>query len=155
MDCNPLDTSVKGISQAEILNWVANALLQGVFPTQESNLGLLHWQAGSLPLASAGKPLYLYRCVTCSVVSDCFSRGSSHFRVWNHVSFIGKWILYNWATREAPSIYLWCLWFHHREPIPNILYANFITLWCRWRKASLKSVLASSEVWASQLTVTK
>ena len=31
------------------------ALLQGIFPTQESNprlLGLLHWQAGSLPLSS-------------------------------------------------------------------------------------------------------
>ena len=35
-------------------------LLQGIFPTQESNLlllGLLHCQAGSLPLAPAGKTL--------------------------------------------------------------------------------------------------
>ena len=34
-------------------------LLQGIFPTQESNprlLWLLHWQAGSLPLAPSGKP---------------------------------------------------------------------------------------------------
>ena len=37
-----------------------HALLQGIFPTQESNphlLCLLHWQAGSLPLAPRGKPL--------------------------------------------------------------------------------------------------
>ena len=37
-------------------------LLQGIFPTQGSNLGLLHllhWQAGSLPLAPPGKPLNL------------------------------------------------------------------------------------------------
>ena len=35
------------------------ALLQGIFLTQESNLPLLcllHWQAGSLPLAPPGKP---------------------------------------------------------------------------------------------------
>ena len=35
------------------------ALLQGIFLTQGSNLGLLlllHWQAGSLPLAPSGKP---------------------------------------------------------------------------------------------------
>ena len=34
-------------------------LLQGIFPTQGSNLRLLrllHWQAGSLPLAPPGKP---------------------------------------------------------------------------------------------------
>ena len=34
-------------------------LLQGIFPTQESNpclLCLLHWQGGSLPLAPPGKP---------------------------------------------------------------------------------------------------
>ena len=33
------------------------ALLQGIFPTQGSNLRLLHlqWQAGSLPLAPPGK----------------------------------------------------------------------------------------------------
>ena len=31
-------------------------LLQGIFPTQRSNLHLLHWQADSLPLALPGKP---------------------------------------------------------------------------------------------------
>ena len=37
-----------------------HALLQGNFPTQELNpglLGLLHWQVGSLPLAPPGKPV--------------------------------------------------------------------------------------------------
>ena len=36
-----------------------HALLPGIFPTQESNpplLHLLHWQAGSLPVAPPGKP---------------------------------------------------------------------------------------------------
>ena len=37
-----------------------HALLQRIFPTQGSNLlllCLLHWQAGSLPLAPPGKPV--------------------------------------------------------------------------------------------------
>ena len=39
-----------------------HALLQGIFPTQGSNqhlFYLLHWQAGSLPLAPPGKPFHL------------------------------------------------------------------------------------------------
>ena len=31
-------------------------LLQGIFPTQGSNLRLLHWQADSLPLHHLGSP---------------------------------------------------------------------------------------------------
>ena len=62
--CNPMDCSLPGssvheISQARILEWVDHALLQGIFPTQGLNtrlLCLLHWQAGSLPLAPPGKP---------------------------------------------------------------------------------------------------
>ena len=34
-----------------------HALLQGIFPTQGSNLHLLHWQAGSLPLNHLGSPV--------------------------------------------------------------------------------------------------
>ena len=49
---------VHGIFQARILEWIAIFLLQGISPIQESNsslLCLLHWQAGSLPLAPPGK----------------------------------------------------------------------------------------------------
>ena len=35
-----------------------HALLQGIFPTQESNLNLLHWQGDSLPLSHQGSLLY-------------------------------------------------------------------------------------------------
>ena len=51
--CDPVDrsppgSSVHGILQARILEWVA--LLQGIFPNQGLNphlLSLLHWQVGS------------------------------------------------------------------------------------------------------------
>ena len=44
----PSGSSVHGILQARILEWVVNALLQGIFLTQGLNLNLLHllhWQA--------------------------------------------------------------------------------------------------------------
>ena len=50
---------VHGILQARILEWVVMSSPRGIFPTQGSNpclLRLLRWQAGSLPLASPGKP---------------------------------------------------------------------------------------------------
>ena len=45
----------------------SHSLLQGVFPTQGlilHILHLLHWQAGSLPLAPPGKPLYMIRDIS-------------------------------------------------------------------------------------------
>ena len=58
MDCGLPGSSVCGILQARILEWVAHALLQGIFPTQGLNLCLLClmvWQAGSLSLEPLGK----------------------------------------------------------------------------------------------------
>ena len=48
---DPMDCSPPGLG--------CHALLQGIFPTQGWNPGLLcllHWQAGSLPLVPPGKP---------------------------------------------------------------------------------------------------
>ena len=47
MDCGPPGSSIHGILQARILDWVA--LLQGIFQTQGSNLSLLglHWQSAT------------------------------------------------------------------------------------------------------------
>ena len=61
MDCNPPGSSVRGILQARILEWVAipfssYSLFQGIFPTQGLNPGLPHWQADSLPLSHLGSP---------------------------------------------------------------------------------------------------
>ena len=42
MDCSLPGSSVHGILQASILEWVALPFLQGIFLTQGSNLGLLH-----------------------------------------------------------------------------------------------------------------
>ena len=42
MDCSPPDSSVHRILQERILEWVAIPFLQGIFPTQGLDLGLLH-----------------------------------------------------------------------------------------------------------------
>ena len=61
--CNPMDYSppgccVHGILQARTAGVGCHALLQGIFPIQESNpclLCLLHWQVSSLSLVPPGK----------------------------------------------------------------------------------------------------
>ena len=50
MDFSPPGSSIHGILQARILEWVAMPSLQEIISTQGSSLRLLHWQAGSLPL---------------------------------------------------------------------------------------------------------
>ena len=58
MDCSPPGTSVHGIFEARILQWVAISY-QGLFPIQGLKLHLLHllyWQADSLPLCHLESP---------------------------------------------------------------------------------------------------
>ena len=60
MDCSLPGSSVHGISQARILEWIAIFLLQGIFLTQGWNprpLHLPYWQAGSLALSHQGSPI--------------------------------------------------------------------------------------------------
>ena len=54
MDCSPPGSSVHGDSLGKNAGVGSLSLLQGIFLTQGSNLRLLHWSAGSLPLAPPG-----------------------------------------------------------------------------------------------------
>ena len=51
-------SSVHGILQATILEWVNHALLWGIFPTQGSNLGLLHCGQILYPLSHKESPCW-------------------------------------------------------------------------------------------------
>ena len=55
MDCSPPASSVHGIFQARVLEWVAVSSSRGSFPTQGSN-PLLHWLVDSLLLTLLGSP---------------------------------------------------------------------------------------------------
>ena len=59
--CNPMyyslqGSSVHGILQASILEWVAVPFLQGIFLTQGSNLGFLHCRQILYHLSHQGSP---------------------------------------------------------------------------------------------------
>ena len=81
MDCSLLGSSVHGFSRHEYWEKKKNTgvgchfLLQGIFPTQGSNLRLLcllRWQADSSPLAPPGKPIHLlFKCAIISGNPPC------------------------------------------------------------------------------------
>ena len=54
--CDPVDYTAHGILQVRILEWVAYPLLQGIFPTQGSNPGLLHCRLILYQLSYQGSP---------------------------------------------------------------------------------------------------
>ena len=56
MGCNPPGSSVHGIFQARILEWVAISFSRGSFPTQGSNLRLLPYRQIFYPLGYQGTP---------------------------------------------------------------------------------------------------
>ena len=59
VDCNPPGSSVHGILQARIMEWVAISSSRGIFLTQGLNphlWRLLHRQADSLLLGHLGSP---------------------------------------------------------------------------------------------------
>ena len=75
MDCSPPGSSVHGILQARILEWVAMLspedlhLFQGLTPCL---LDLLHWQANSLPLARLGIPQNLcFASIVALLLRSC------------------------------------------------------------------------------------
>ena len=58
MDCSPPGSSVHGILQARILQWVAISSSRGIFPTQGSNPGLPHCRQTLYNLRHQRSPVY-------------------------------------------------------------------------------------------------
>ena len=84
-DCSPPGSSVLGIFQARILEWVAISSSRGIFPTQGSNSRVLHWQLDSLPLSHLGR----------DILGDAESgrKASNYF----------SWILGGWEGESSSS----------------------------------------------------
>ena len=59
IDCSPPGSSVHGIRQVRILEWVSHSILQGTFPTQGSNAGLLQCRQILYHLSYQGRPIYI------------------------------------------------------------------------------------------------
>ena len=70
MDCSPSSSSVHGISQARILEWVAISFSRGSSWAKELNLCLLPWPVDSLLLSPQRNPvLFLQSCKGPATVS--------------------------------------------------------------------------------------
>ena len=67
MDCTPPGSSVHGIFQARILEWVAISLLQEIFLTQGSNLDLLHCTQTVYHLSHQGSPNEYSKLISFSI----------------------------------------------------------------------------------------
>ena len=68
VDCSPPGSSVHGILQARIMEWVAKSLLQGIFLTQGSNPGLLHRRRVLCRLSPQGSPSQTVMCCSSLVL---------------------------------------------------------------------------------------
>ena len=60
MDCSLQGSSVHGIFQARVLEWVAISISMGSSPTQGSNLGLPHCRQTLYHLSHQGSSIYLF-----------------------------------------------------------------------------------------------
>jgi len=111
-DCSPPGSSVHGDSPGKNTGVGCHALLQGIFPTQGSNPGLLHCRWILYYLSHQGNPQIL------EWVAYSFSRGFSWSRNWIQVSCIAGRFFTSWATRETPFT-LWemhfTLWLDHNH----------------------------------------
>ena len=72
-------------------------ILQGIFPTQGSNLGLLHGQVDSLPLRPPGKPTI--SLIVIKIISAHFRVKALYYVVLNCISLIS--VLNNNADDEG------------------------------------------------------
>ena len=98
VDCSPPGSSVHGSFWAKILKWVASHfLLQGIFPTQESNLGLLYCKQILYCLSHQGN---LYAAVSPLKIMLPFSTQKRK----------GTWIL---VLKQSLIMYTSMVWTNH------------------------------------------
>ena len=103
MDCSLPSSSVRGVSQARRLGWVAISSSRGIFPTKGRNprlLRLLHWQADSLSLCYLGS----------RVLKVLFTR---KLKIYNYMRW---WVC--WLVRLQQS-------FHNEYTYQNITLYTF------------------------------
>ena len=116
LSCSPPGTSVHGIFQARILEWVAISSSKGIFPTQGSNpsvLHLLHGQVHSLPLYHLGSPTESGDLIKFCAFGSSFSPTSLCDACASKATFSGFWILLEtWMERISQpfphSVWLSC-----------------------------------------------
>ena len=129
VDCSPPGSSIHGILQAGMLEWVVVPFSRrSSRPRDRTHVScFLHWQVGSLPLAPPGKPQLCTHCPSIGSTKHTLL-GSGHFRTFAHAApaagktfrmtlpIVGSWSLGVWVRchvlREA--------FLHHCQPFKGV-----------------------------------
>ena len=107
MDCNLRGSSVHGMLQAKILEWVAVSYSRGIFLTQESNLGLLHCRWILHHLSHQGSP-FTNNVLAVQLLGsvqlfwdpmDCSLPGSSVYGI--PQARILEWVIISFSRRSS------------------------------------------------------
>ena len=99
-------------------------LLQGIFPTQGLNPGLLHCRQIHYHLSHQGRPRIV------GWVAYPFSRGSSRPWDWTQVYCIAGRFFTSWATREATQVSIRMqIYFYVRARMSGITQQALMTQW--------------------------
>ena len=98
VDCSHPGSTVHGILQERILEWVAMPSSRGSSQPRGSNLGLPHCRRILYHLSYQGSPRIL------EWAAYPFSRGSSQPRNQSGVSYIAGRFFISKATQEAPTL---------------------------------------------------
>ena len=120
MDCSPPGSSVHGKSPGKNTGVSCHALLQGIFPTQGSNLGLLHCRQILYWLSHRGSPRIL------EWVAYAFSRWSSRPRNQAMISCIADGFFTSWATRK---LLIGPQFLHIESEVVSIVWQSLFKLW--------------------------
>ena len=135
MYCSPLGVSVHGIIQARILNWL-HALLPGIFLTPGPNpylLCLLHWQAGSLPLAHTVIQIFPILANFCLPVLSAVKRRALKFMMIIRYLSIFPFSFFSFLFMYFELLYVVCT---------HLWYYVFLRRWLEKEMATHASILA-------------
>ena len=113
MDGSPPGSTIHGIFQARIPECVAMVSSRGIFPTQGSNLHLLHllhWQTNSLPLCHLkGSKILSSHANWPSTIDPAFSKYfmlvSPVFQTEHPNCILNR--IRSWMVEQSPKLNLW------------------------------------------------
>ena len=126
MGCSPPGSSVHGDSPGKNTGVGCHALLQRIFPAQESNPGLLHWRWILYQLSHKRNPR------TLEWVAYPFSRGTSRSRNRTRVSYIADGFFASWAEYYALGIKYIITYKKSLHKIVQKMLINFFVKWQLW-----------------------
>ena len=133
MDCSPPGSSVHGDSPGKNTGVGCHALLQGIFPTQESNPGLLHCRFFTI---WAIREVYIFR-------AWMFLLRIIHFEIQQQWEL--AWAAFPYIQGESP---VWDIWVPERYLLPGSQGGHSLSSWIQMFPQPLLTLTP----WASYVT---